>query len=90
MVEIVQLRPALGCDDIVQGLRTIADDIEAGAYDFAPTQVVVVMGRETEHRDREGISSSYQWQTRGLGKTSVFAGKGLLAAALSSFEGVGG
>lgn len=88
-MNVVELRPSLDCDEIVKGLRNIAHEIEAGAYNFAPTQVVVVLGRETEHRDRNGISSSYEWQTHGLGKTSVFAGKGLLAAALTSFEGGG-
>lgn len=88
-MEVVELRPALDCDDIAQGLRNIADDIEAGEYGFTPTLASIVLGRETEHRDRNGVGVSFEWKSHGLGRTSVFAAKGLLAAALTSFEGAG-
>lgn len=86
MTSVVELRPALGCDDIVTALRGIADEVEAGAYSFTPTTAVVVLGLETERRDRRGITNGYQWQTHGLGKTSFFTAKGLLAAALNQFD----
>lgn len=90
MPEIVELRPKLDCENIAAALRNVADDIEAGAYAFDPTLAVLVLGRETERRDREGVRLNYNWQTHGFGKTSFFASKGLLAAAAAKFEGFEG
>lgn len=35
-MKVVELHPHHECEDIVQGLRNIADDIEQGNYDFDP------------------------------------------------------
>lgn len=90
-MKVVPLHPALPCADLVAALRNIADEIESGNYDFAPDIAVVVLAAESQRRDAEGIVSTYDWQTHGLGeKASVFATRGVLASALSSFDGNGG
>jgi hypothetical protein len=86
-MNIVELKPQLDCEGIAKALRAIADDVEAGAYDFDPTLAVVVLGAEIERKDRNGITLSFDWQTHGLGKAGFFASKGLLAVAAASFDG---
>lgn len=86
-MKVVELRPDLPCDDIVQGLRNIADQIEAGEFAFTPTMAVIVLGDESVERTRDMIIDRFSWQSHGLGKTSYFAAKGLLAAALNRSEG---
>ena len=85
--KVVELRPALACDDMVKVLRNIADDIEAGKYDFDPKFGALVLATETERRDRDGVTLGFRWQTHGLGKCGIFAAKGMLAAAAASFDG---
>lgn len=85
-MNIVELAPKLDCNDIAAALRNIADDIEAGEYRFDPTLAVLVLGRETERRDRDGISVSTDWQTHGLGKCGQLAAKGLMACAQMRFD----
>jgi len=85
-MQIVQLHPKPDCHDIATALRNIADDIEAGAYRFAPDMAVVVLGRESERQWRDDISVGYDWQTHGLGKCGFFAAKGLLTVAAASFD----
>lgn len=85
-MKIVELKPKLDCHDIAKGLRNIADDIEGGKYAFDPTLAVVVLGVESEKRDRDGITASFNWQTHGLGDACYFAIKGLLGCSLSRFE----
>ena len=84
--ELVELRPKLDCEDVVKALRNVADDLEAGRYDFDPTLAVLVLGREATRRDRDAIVDSYQFQSHGFGQCSFFASKGLLASALGKFE----
>ncbi len=87
-MEVVPLHPELACADLVKALRNIADDIESGAYEFEPNIAVVVLGMEHQRRDADGISVKQAWQTHGLGeKAGYFVTKGLLAAALSDFDG---
>ena len=86
-MNVVELHPGLACEDIVKALRNIADDLEAGEYDFKPNMAVLVIAREEQKRDGSGFTISYDWQTHGLGeRTSFFAAKGILAASLSRFE----
>lgn len=85
-MNVVEMAPKLDCHDLAKSLRNVADDIEAGRYDFDPTLAVLVLGRETERRDRDGVSISTDWQTHGLGKCGQLAAKGLLASALSRFD----
>lgn len=89
-MQVVELRPKLDSEDIAKALRNIADDVEAGNYDFDPTMAVVVLGTESERKDREGCTLNYNWQTHGLGKCGFFAAKGLLAVAAAKFEGFEG
>lgn len=84
-MKVIPLHRDHDCYDIAKTLRTIADDVEAGVYDFAPTQAVVVIATETTSSD--GLTMRYNWRTHGLGKGSFFAAKGLLACAATSFEG---
>ena len=89
-MKIVELAPKQNCNDIAKALRNIADDLDAGAYGFDPNMAVVVLGYETERFTKEGPVMRYNWQTHGLGKVGVFGARGLLAAAMGSFEGHGG
>lgn len=71
--------------DIVKALRNIADDIEAGRYDFEPTIGALVLGHETVRRDLDGELYNFGWETHGLGGIGVFETRGLLASAASKF-----
>ena len=88
-MQIVELRPKLDCHDIAKALRNIADDIEAGNYDFDPTLAVLVLGMENDRQERDGPVMNFNWQSHGLGKCGFFAGKGLLAAAIARWEAGG-
>lgn len=86
-MKIVELRPQHDCENIGKALRAIADDIEAGAYEFDPTIAAVVLGREDVRSDRDGVFDAWRWQTHGLGKATFFTVKGLLAAAAADTNG---
>lgn len=87
-MNIVPLHKEHDCENLAVTLRNIADDIEAGNYDFEPTIAVVVLGMESQRRDADGIAVRYQWQTHGLGeKAGFFVTRGLLASALQDFDG---
>jgi hypothetical protein len=86
-MNVIELPLARDCHNIATALRNIADDIEAGAYDFDPEMAVVVLGRDSERMTTDGPVLSFNWQTHGLGKSGFFAAKGLLAAAISDFSG---
>jgi hypothetical protein len=76
------------CADLVKALRNIADDIEAGAYDFDPQFAVLVLGVETQRRDLDGFSIYHRWQTHGLGESATpFRVRGLLSSAIQRFDG---
>jgi hypothetical protein len=86
-MQVVELRPKMDCENIAKALRNIADDIEAGVYDFDPNAAVVVLATESKRRERDGDVLSYDWQTHGLGKADgFFAAKGILASAVTRFE----
>lgn len=85
-MQVVPLHPKMDCEGIATALRNIADQIEAGNYDFDPTLAVLVLGRESERKDIGGITMGFNWQTHGLGKCGFFAAKGLLGVALARFE----
>ena len=85
-MNVVELHPTLTCENIVAGLRVLADEIEAGEYDIVPTLAVVVLGEEGERKDRDGITEHFNWRTHGFGKGSYFSWKGLLASAMQTAE----
>lgn len=87
-MNIVELRSQHDADDVVKALRNIADDIEAGEYDFAPNMAVLVLARETVSRERDGLRVGFGWRTHGLGeKCTVFTARGILQSAACSSEG---
>lgn len=86
-MNIVELKPKHDAFEVATALRNIADEIEAGAYDFHPTLAVVVLATEETKHDRAGVTVSFDWQTHGLGeKCGYFTAKGLLGCALSRFD----
>ena len=87
-MNVVELRPERDAENIAKALRNIADDIEAGAYDFDPLTAVVVLAREDASVGRETETQTYRWQTHGLGKCSIFAARGILATAANRFDGL--
>lgn len=88
VTEIVPLHPAFNADDIVKGLRAIADDIEAGSVRFEPTMAVVVLATETQRRDRTGVTVFHDWQSHALGRDiATFAARGILASAINVWDG---
>lgn len=82
-MEVVPLRKKASAGDIPKTLRQIAYDIENGVYDFEPDLAVLVVGRETVTKERDGGQiQNFEWTTHGLGEVSFFKTQGLLAAAL--------
>ena len=89
-MKVVPLHPRLACEEIVNALRNIADDIEAGSYDFDPNLAVLVLAQESQRRDGGGFVVSYNWQTHGIGeKATIFTTRGILASAVARFDGDG-
>lgn len=87
-MQVVELHPRHPCEDLVQGLRNIADEIEAGSFEFDPNIAVILLAMESQSRDGHGFNQSYQWQTHALGeRASYFTVKGLMGSALANFDG---
>lgn len=83
---ILQLHIPRPADDVVQALRDIADDIEAGEVAFPVTTAVVVLG----HTDSEvpcgdgDLGQTLFWRTFGVGaRNDTFTIRGLLATVLN-------
>lgn len=86
-MKVVELKPKPDMFEVATALRNIADEIEAGAYDFDPTLAVVVLATESQRHDRLGVSVEFDWQTHGIGeKCGFFTAKGLLGCALARFD----
>ena len=85
-MQVVPLHRDMDCNNIATALRNIADQIEAGDYEFAPDMAVLVVAQESDRKTLDGHILNYNWQSHGLGKCGYFASKGLLAAALARFE----
>ena len=87
-MKVIQLHPHMDAGDVSKALRNIADDIDAGRYDFAPNLAAVVLARETTRRTQDSEDCAYQWQTHGLGLgATVFRVRGLLSTAATQFDG---
>ena len=88
MLNVVSF-PKFDADDIVQGLRNLANDIEAGEY--TPDMAVIVLASSGERMTAEGRVSNVGWSTFGLGAkaSNLFAVKGALFSAAHSFDGGG-
>jgi hypothetical protein len=84
-VSIVQLFKPPPCQDIVESLRSIADEIEAGNHgDWPVTSCVVVLGHTDNEIEDDGVryQASY-WHTYGLGpRADSFTLRGLLATVI--------
>ena len=88
-MNVVPLHREVDAFDLAKALRNIADEIEKGEYQPAPTMAVVVLAHDSQRREASGdVIDSFGWQTHGLGKgCSVFTAKGILAAAMGAFDG---
>ncbi|MEW4469020.1 hypothetical protein AB1K62_14430 [Parasphingorhabdus sp. JC815] len=86
-MRVVPLHPRRDKDDLATALRNIADEIEAGDYDFDPSMAVVVLADERAQRGPDGDMITYNLQTHGIGaRCSYFTSKGIMAAALTEYE----
>lgn len=88
-MSIVALHKAKPCDDVVSGLRGLADRIEAGEVDWPVTTCIVVIG----HTERESLPDDdgiclqgSRWDTYGYGpRTDIFTSRGLLMTAMKNW-----
>lgn len=86
-MNVVELRPAAACADIVATLRRIADDIESGnhaASEWPATTAVLVLGHYSERPDGKDMTlTRHEWATHGFGpRNDVFTCRGLLATVI--------
>lgn len=82
---VLTLHKAIPADDVVRMLRTVADDIEAGALDWPVTSAVVVLGHVTSERPRDDGDrwSELSWATFGGGpRSDALTLRGLMATAI--------
>jgi hypothetical protein len=84
-MSVVQLFKPPPCSDVVQSLRGIADQIEAGEHgEYPVTSCIVVLGHTDAETAEDGVlfQRSY-WHTYGLGpRSDSFTLRGLLATVL--------
>lgn len=77
-MKVVALRPQNSCDDIVTGLRNIANDIEAGKFGLMTTCVVCLGHTEDRPADGGTVQSDMN-EVFGLGpRSDTFTIRGLL------------
>lgn len=84
-MSVVKLFNPPPCADVVQALRGIADQIEAGEHgDFPVTSCIVVIGHtDQETQDGETRYQRSYWHSYGLGpRSDSFTLRGLLATVL--------
>ena len=83
---VVALHKPKPCDDVVSGLRGLADRIERGEIDWPVTTAVVVLGHTDAERPagEDGVSlQQNHWDTYGYGpRTDSFTVRGLLATVI--------
>lgn len=83
-MELLELHPSRDADDIVKGLRNIADQIESGDYPFNPDTIIVVTALQSSRRMIGAERFTAEFETHSLGVHSGFyETKGILAAALN-------
>ncbi len=83
---VVPIRPQHEADDIVQALRNIADDIEAGEFDLVTTAVVVLGHTETVGSGDGYTTELERCELFGVGpRHDIFTVRGLLSTAITRF-----
>jgi hypothetical protein len=85
-MSVVQLHQPAPCNDVVETLRRIADDIESRRHgDWPVTTAIVVIGHtDSEVNDGDNRIQQNYWQTYGAGpRCDAFTTRGLLATVLS-------
>ena len=82
---IVAIKKPFAADDVVKGLRKIADEIEAGEYGFPVTTCIVLIGNTYQtNRTAEGVSEMADSEYFALGpRTDLFTCRGLIATGLA-------
>lgn len=80
VVSLQQATPAY--HDVTKTLRLIADQIDAGEYDFPVTTAVVIIGYSTSKFDGEDVREQSRWETFGIGpRSDPFTVRGLMMTA---------
>jgi hypothetical protein len=86
---VLALHKPKPCDDVVSGLRALADRIEAGEIDWPVTTCIVVLGHTERESppDEDGIClQGSHWDTYGYGpRTDIFTTRGLMMTALKNW-----
>lgn len=83
VLRLAQARP--DADDVIKGLRNLADSIEAGDVDFPPTTVVVLLGHS--ELGSPGRPGATYWRTYGLGpRHDGLTVRGIMASAMTRWE----
>jgi len=89
-VTVLQLHKPKPADDVVDGLRKLADSIEAGDIDWPVTTAIVVLGHtgSDSNPDENGHTwQSVHWRTHGYGpRTDNFTVRGLLMTAVTKWD----
>lgn len=90
---VLQLHKPKPCDSVVDGLRKLADQIEAGDPDWPVTTCVVALGHTgTESNpDENGFCwQGVHWRTHGYGpRTDNFTVRGLMATIIARWDNEG-
>ena len=82
---VVQLHKAAPCEDLIETLRSIADDLEKGSGpDWPVTTAVLVLGHSARKPAGEDeVMEETRWRTYGIGpRADVFTCRGLLASVI--------
>jgi hypothetical protein len=88
-VSVLQLHKPFACADVVQTLRRVADDIEAGKHgDWPVTTAIVVIGHsDAEFNDGKERAQRSYWDTYAAGpRADSFTVRGLLATVISRWN----
>lgn len=87
---ILQLHKPKPCDNVVDGLRRLVDEIEAGEFDWPVTTCIVALGHTGAESAPDSDGLCYQeanWQTRGYGpRTDRFTSIGLLSTIITDWN----
>lgn len=78
MTNVVEIKKPWACEDIVAGLRGLADRLEAGEVDLSTT-CVVALGHTIDRREGDDILRGSKYSLFGFGpRCDTFTIRGLL------------
>lgn len=78
MTNVVEIKKPWAPEDIVKGLRNLADEIEAGEIALTTT-CIVALGHTTDHREGDEIMRGSSYSLFGFGpRCDTFTMRGLL------------